>query len=59
MPKNSASSGMATTVARVSGPRTVTCVRPRCVVTHSSQWLAATERKAGSGTLREVHERST
>jgi len=52
MPKNSASWGIGTIVALVSGPRTVTCVAPLCRVTTISQWVAATEMKDASGSLR-------
>jgi hypothetical protein len=59
IPRNSASAGMGVTVALVSGPRTVTCVTSRWVVTTICQRLAATEMNAGSGSLRLIHIFST
>ena len=59
IPKNSASAGIAVSVALVSGPRTVSCVRSRRVVTTICQWLAAIEMKAGSGSLCLLHAFST
>ena len=52
MPKNSASVGIGTVVAVVSGPRTVRTAAPHCRVTTISQWYAATEMKDSSATLR-------
>ena len=43
------------TVAVVSGPRTVSCVTSRRVVTTMCQRLTAIEMNAGSGSLRLVH----
>ncbi len=59
MPKNSASSGIGTMVAFVSGPRTVSRAVPRCRVTTISQWTAATEMNDLSGSLRVHHVSST
>ena len=59
MPRNSASSGMGTVVAFVSGPRTVSRAAPRCRVTTISQWTAATEMNDFSGSLRVHHVSST
>ena len=51
IPTNSASCGIATTDAFVSGPRTVTRVSLRCLVTTSSQCGSATEMNNSTGTL--------
>ena len=59
MPKNSASWGTGTVVAFVSGPRTVSRAAPHCRVTTISQWLAATEMKDSSASLRVCHVSST
>lgn len=58
-PKNSASAGIGVTVAVVSGPRTVSCVTSRRVVTTICQRLTAIEMNVGSGSLRLVHAFST
>jgi hypothetical protein len=59
MPKNSASVGIGVTVALVSGPRTVSCVRSRWVVTTICQRLTAIDMKVGSGSLRLIQVFST
>jgi hypothetical protein len=59
IPKNSASAGIGTVVALVSGPRTVSRAAAHCRVTTISQWLAATEMKESSGSLRACHVSST
>ena len=59
MPKNSASSGIGTIVAFVSGPRTVSRAAPRCRVTTIAQWITATEMNDFSGSLRVHHVSST
>lgn len=51
IPRNAASGGIAATVARVSGPSTVSSAPPSWRVTTISQWLTATEMNDRSGAL--------
>src|SRR5215471_7364987 len=59
MPRNSASWGIGTAVAAVSGPRTVIRATPRWRVTTIFQRAVATERNTASGTLRACQAVST
>ena len=59
MPSHSPPAGQSQGVGRVSGPRRVTSVVPRCRVTTISQWGSATDTKVPARSLWERQIRST